>query len=135
MLIAAALNMLAAALHLGCIVFGAPWYRFFGAGERMAHMASMGHWYPTVITSGIAVALGVWALYALSGAGIIFRLPYVRGVLCLVTGIYLLRGIAGFPLLLMSTGRSTTFWVWSSGVCLAFGIIHGVGLRLMWGRL
>ncbi|MGB4860371.1 MAG: hypothetical protein WBP11_13735 [Dokdonella sp.] len=37
------LSAIAALIHLGCIVFGAPWYRFFGAGERMAQMASAGH--------------------------------------------------------------------------------------------
>ena len=135
LLVGAALNALAAALHVGCIVFGAPWYRFFGAGERMAQMAAAGRWYPTVVTSGIALVLGVWALYALSGAGAILRLPYVRGVLCVVTAIYLLRGIAGVPLLFMTTGRSPAFWWWSSSACLALGVLHGLGLRQVWGRL
>ena len=51
----ALLSALAAALHVGCIVFGAPWYRFFGAGERMAQMAIAGNWYPTVVTAVIAL--------------------------------------------------------------------------------
>jgi hypothetical protein len=135
LLIGAALNALAAALHVGCIAFGAPWYRFFGAGERMAQMATAGHWYPTLITSGIAVVLGIWALYALSGAGAVAKLPYVRGVLFVVTGIYLLRAVAGVPLLFVPTGRSAGFWLWSSAVCLTVGTIHGIGLRLRWSRL
>jgi hypothetical protein len=135
LLIAATLNAVAAALHVGCIVFGASWYRFFGAGERMARMAGAGWWYPTLITSGLVLMLGVWSLYALSGAGAIFRLPYVRAVLCVVTAVYLLRGIAGFPLLLVPTGRSAAFWWWSSSICLALGILHGLGLRQTWGRL
>ena len=53
----ALMSALAAALHVGCIVFGAPWYRFFGAGERMAQMASAGHWYPAVVTVAIASIL------------------------------------------------------------------------------
>jgi len=36
LMIGAALSGLAALLHVGCILFGAPWYRFFGAGEKMA---------------------------------------------------------------------------------------------------
>ncbi|MGQ4584278.1 hypothetical protein [Lysobacter sp. F60174L2] len=36
------LNAIAALLHVGCIIFGASWYRFFGAGERMAQLASAG---------------------------------------------------------------------------------------------
>jgi hypothetical protein len=126
------MNAAAAALHVGCIVFGAPWYRFFGAGERMAHMAAAGHWYPTLVTSGITAVLLVWSLYALSGAGAVVRLPYVRGVLCVVTGVYLLRGVAGIPLMFMPTGRSAAFWLWSSSVCLALGALHGLGLRQAW---
>ncbi|WP_353615513.1 hypothetical protein [Colwellia sp. PAMC 21821] len=39
LVIAGFLSALAAAIHLGCIFFGASWYRFFGAGEHMAIMA------------------------------------------------------------------------------------------------
>lgn len=65
----AAMSALAALLHLGCIVFGPPWYRFLGAGEEMAQLAASGHWYPTVVTLVIATILALWSLYALSGLG------------------------------------------------------------------
>ena len=50
----AAMSGIAALAHLGCIAFGAPWYRFFGAGEQMAQMASAGHWYPAAMAAAIA---------------------------------------------------------------------------------
>lgn len=53
LIIGAVLSGLAALLHIGCILFGASWYRFFGAGQQMARLAAAGHWYPTVLTSGI----------------------------------------------------------------------------------
>jgi hypothetical protein len=34
LIVGAALSAIAAALHIGCIFFGAPWYRCFGAGAR-----------------------------------------------------------------------------------------------------
>ena len=34
------LSAIAALFHLGCIVFGASWFRYLGAGERMAQMAT-----------------------------------------------------------------------------------------------
>ena len=67
----AASSAIAALLHLGCIVFGPSWYRFFGAGERMARLAAAGHIVPALVTVGIAAVLIVWSLYALSGAGVI----------------------------------------------------------------
>jgi hypothetical protein len=132
---AATLSALAALLHLGCIAFGATWYRFFGAGERMAQLASAGSWYPTVITSIIAAVLATWALYALSGAGVIPRLPLTRAGLCIITGIYLLRGTAVLPIAALHPGRSTTFWWWSSAICLGIGMVHLAGLRQVWSRL
>lgn len=131
----AAMSAVAALAHLGCIAFGAPWYRFFGAGEQMAQMDLSGHWYPTAMAGAIASVLLAWSLYALSGAGVIRRLPFVREVLAVITGIYLLRGVAFVPMLAYFPGRSMTFWLWSSGICLGIGLVHLVGLWQVWGRL
>ncbi|GAB2615230.1 hypothetical protein [Novilysobacter erysipheiresistens] len=131
----AALGVLAALLHLGCIVFGAPWYRFLGAGERMAQLDLAGHWYPPAVTLAIAAMLLVWSAYALSGAGAIRRLPLTRLALCAITGVYLLRGVAFVPLMAYFPGNSAAFWFWSSATCLGFGLIHLVGLLQVWSRL
>lgn len=128
------LSALAAVAHLGCIAFGAPWYRFLGAGEQMAQMDLAGHWYPTVASLVIAGMLFTWSAYALSGAGLIRRLPLLRFVLCLVTGIYLVRGLGFYFLLPYFPGNSPTFWVVSSGICLAIGLAHLVGLKQIWSR-
>jgi len=133
-LIAGALmSALAAALHIGCIVFGAPWYRFFGAGERMAQMAIAGSWYPAIVTAAIASVLAAWSLYALSGAAVIRALPLLRPALCIITGIYLLRGLVILPLAVV--GKATPFWWWSSAICLFIGAVHLVGLLQVWPRL
>lgn len=134
LLLAAALSFAAALLHLGCIVFGAPWYRALGAGERMARLADAGHWYPPAITLLIASVLALWGLYALSGAGIVRRLPFTRTALSAITGIYLLRGIAFVPLQAHFPGNSAAFWYWSSGICLCIGLVHLAGLRQAWTR-
>jgi hypothetical protein len=132
---AACSSLLAAAAHLGCIAFGPSWYRALGAGESMARMAASGDWYPTVITLGIAAVLGVWGAYALSGAGVLPHLPLLRPALCVITAIYLLRGLAFVPMQLGMPGRSTSFWLWSSAICLAIGALHLIGLYQTWRRL
>lgn len=136
LLAGAVLSALAAVLHVCCIFFGPSWYRFFGAGERMAQLSAAGHIAPTLITSAIAALLAIWSLYALSGAGAVPRLPLVRVALCAITGIYLLRGIAGLGLAALSPGeRSVAFWVWSSLICLGIGALHLVGTRQVWSQL
>ncbi len=135
LLVGAALSAFAALLHLGCIAFGAPWYRFLGAGEQMAQMDLAGHWYPTVATLVISLVLIVWSLYALSGAGVIRKLPLIRTALCAITGVYLLRGLTAMPLMAYFPGNSATFWLWSSVICFIFGVVHLIGLRQVWSRL
>jgi hypothetical protein len=132
---AAALSATAALLHVGCIVFGAAWYRFFGAGERMAQLAAAGSWYPAVITSLIAAMLATWSLYALSAAGVVPRLPLLGPALCMITGIYLLRGLVVLPIAMFYPSRSSAFWWWSSAICLAIGLVHLVGLQQVWAGL
>ncbi|MFT4809935.1 MAG: hypothetical protein ACI9UD_003013 [Glaciecola sp.] len=135
LIVAGTLSAVAAILHLGCIYFGASWYRFFGAGEQMALLSEQGSIQPTLITSVIVLVLSIWSMYAFSAAGVIFKLPLIRLALVLITLIYLARGIAGFFLINSPMGRSPEFWVWSSAICLSFGIVHLIGLKQQWVSL
>lgn len=135
-LLAAAICCFAAALaHVGCIVFGGDWYRFFGAGEQMARMAEQGLWYPTIVTSVIVLILFIWALYGLSGSGVIKRLPLTRLALVLIAGIFILRGVSFVALMPMFPENSLTFWLISSCICLFIGGLFAVGSFQQWSNL
>lgn len=82
LVIAGSLSILAALLHISCIFGGPDWYLFFGAGQRMAQLAAQGDPYPTIVTLIVASILTGWGLHALSGAGVIFKLPLLKT--CLV---------------------------------------------------
>ncbi len=132
-LLAAAICCFAAALaHLGCIVFGGDWYRFFGAGEQMARMAEQGLWYPTIVTSFIVLVLLVCTLYGLSGAGAIKPLPLIKLALILIASLFLIRGVSFVGLMPMFPENSLTFWVISSGICLCIGGLFAVGSWQQW---
>lgn len=124
----------ASLLHVGIIIGGPEWYRFFGAGEGMARLAARGSAYPAVVTAGIAAVLGVWTLYALSGAGVIRRLLFLRVALWLIAVIYLARGLLGIPLVLavedpylQELRARTTFMVVSSAICIFLGLCYAAG--------
>jgi len=131
----AVLSGLAALLHLACLVFGAPLFRLMGAGEQMAQLHQAGHWYPVVVTLVIAGVLTGWSAYALSGAGLIRKLPLLRTALSAITAVYIIRGIAFVPAMAYFPGNSITFWAISSSICLLVGIVHLAGLRQSWARL
>ena len=132
LVVAGCLSAVAALMHVGCIIFGASWFRFFGAGEQMATMAEQGMIKPTVITSFIVVVLSIWSLYAFSAAEVIGRLPFIRQALIVISITYVMRGLAGFYFVSNPIGRSPEFWIWSSVICLSIGLVHLIGLKLQW---
>lgn len=135
MLAAAIFSFAAAALHFACIPWGANGFRILGAGTAIVRLAQTGHWYPPFIAFVIGSILTVWALYALSAAGFIQPLPFLRLTLTTITAIYLARALA-FPLLKpVFPGNSSTFWLVSSGVCLIVGLAHLFGLIQVWERI
>ncbi|MGZ8284967.1 MAG: hypothetical protein ACXW27_04135 [Allosphingosinicella sp.] len=132
---AAVLSAGASLLHLATICGGASWYRFLGAGERMARLADAGSLRPALITVAIAAVLASWSAYALSGARLIPRLPLLRTALVAISGIYLLRGLVLLPALAMNGGKASPFLWWSSLIALGYGIVHAVGTIRAWPAL
>lgn len=126
------LSALASLLHIGCIIGGEDWYRFFGAGEKIAMAAASGELWPHVMTFGIAAMLAIWALYGFSGAGRFARLPLLRTGLVVISAIYLLRGFSLIPLHLWKPELTDAFTVWSSLIVMIYGIAYGVGTWKAW---
>lgn len=128
------LSFVAALLHIGCVIGGPDWYRFFGAGEQMAQLAVHGDPFPATVTLSIAGVLTVWGLYALSGAGIVVKLPLLKSGLILITVIYLVRGVAGLVAPLVTSApviqqNSVTFWLVSSLICCVYGTFYLLGTK------
>ena len=137
LIVGALLSFIAAALHLAIIVGGPNWYRSFGAGQAMANMAEAGMLKPALITGCIAAILSIWACYALSGAGVLAKLPLLKPALIAITLIYLGRGLVGFLAVFYpdhpaALQNSPSFWVWSSLICLGIGLVHLKGLLDRW---
>jgi putative oxidoreductase len=106
----------------------------------MANMAEAGLRKPALITASIAAILTIFGCYALSGAGLIVKLPLLKLALIAITLIYLVRGLAGFlavfyPNHPVALQNSSSFWVWSSLVCLSFGVVHLIALIDRWSSI
>ncbi|WP_284207559.1 hypothetical protein [Thalassotalea eurytherma] len=127
LLLGAIFSAVAALAHLGCIIFGGDWYRFFGAVEQMAKMAEAGDSHPTIVTSVLVIILTIWSVYGLSGARLITKLPLLRTALVLISLIYALRGVSFVALMPMFPENSITFWLISSAICLSIGMLYSIG--------
>lgn len=142
LIIAGGLSILGGLLHLGIIIGGPDWYRFFGAGEGMAQMAEKGMAYPAITTAGIASVLFIWAAYAFSGAGLIKRLPLLRTGLVLISLIFVIRTLFGMAAVyyidhpyLNELQVRPAFMIGSSLVCFVYSVLYIVGTVKNWARL
>lgn len=133
-IIAGISSCLVAVLHIIVIIGGADWYRLIGAGEALALMAEQGDLYPALLTATISLIFMLFGLYAFSGAGVIPKLPALRPALMLITLAYCARGFFGLliPVFVVHpyvNNLGVEFWVTSSVICLAIGVVHAMGLR------
>lgn len=127
LLLAAALCVIAAALHFACLVWGAAGYRFLGAGEKVVAAVEAGDRRPHVSAIVVGSMLLVWAAYAMAGAGVLPAMPLMRPVLFLIAGVLLARAVL-FPLLLPAfPGNSMKFWLLSSLAVGVLGLLFLVG--------
>ena len=124
------LSAAASLIHIGCIVNGPGWYRFFGAPEPLIRAVENGdptlHW----LTAGIAIILAVWSAYAFAGAGLIRRLPLMRTALVAISAIYLARGL--LIVLVLFQPEPRPFDIYSSWIVLAIGLIYAFGTWRAW---
>jgi hypothetical protein len=62
------------------------------------------------------------------------RLPLLRTGLVAITSIYLLRGFALFPTLLIKPSIVDGFTFWSSLVVLGYGVTYLIGTVTAWSQ-
>lgn len=125
-------------LHIVIIFYGAPAYRFFGAGEDMAVMSEEGSLFPAAITFVIALIFIIWGLYAFSGVGLIKKLPLLRLGLIIIGLIYTLRGVLivyQIYEIVVLNGSLVISELVSSFVSLFIGVLYLTGIGIGWRTL
>lgn len=125
------ISLAIAVLHLIIIYYGAPAYRYFGAGETMATMAANGSLLPAMVTLGVTIVFLVFSAYGFAAAGYL-TLPYTFAAMFAIGAIYTLRGLTLFPMLFMAE-QVSKFDVVTSLISLAIGLLHFAGL--FWNKL
>lgn len=95
--LAAAIAFVGVAIHVAAIAGGPSWYAFFGAPPQIVASAQAGTWLAPVSTAGIAVLMGMCALYACSALGLVRRLPLLRTMLAGIAATCLLRALILVP--------------------------------------
>jgi hypothetical protein len=133
--VAALASFAIAALHIYITFVGAPAYRYFVFPPRFAELAAEGSPRPTLVTLGITAFFVAYGLYALAGAGWTRPLPRVRRALAIISIIYVVRGLAVVPQLIIVIARGPVIPIRHipfSLISLSIGILYALGTAQAW---
>lgn len=119
----------AVALFQTAIGFSPSLSLYFGAPEALVkNICAL-----IIVSLSIAAIIAVFGLYALAGAGCIRTLPWLRQILVMISGIYILRGLLLVPELIVVFGMydisipvAPRFVVFSFGSLLT-GLLYLIG--------
>jgi hypothetical protein len=138
LLVGAGCSLAVSLLHAVLPLIGPAAYRFIGGFNEARAVESGAAVRVALIAESVALLFAIWALYALSGAGALRRLPLLRPGLLVIGGIYTLRGLKLIPEIVASLqGRlgAPQHFLWFSAVSLAIGACYLVGTMRSWSGL
>lgn len=118
--------------HVPFLFLGEEAARFFSAPRYVLTLIRQESPWLMLVVAIILAVFGVFATYALSGAGVIRRLPGQRGALFAIASVYTLRGLVLLPqllLLLKHPGVVPPQVPLFSATALVVAAFHWTGLR------
>jgi len=120
-------NLAIAAAHAVGLIWAWSMFRAVGIEEDMRLLARDGAALPYLLTLVTAGAFAVFGLYALSGAGVLRRLPLLRTVLVVITVVYLYRATWAIGAIGDGDAAQVAFAAAALliGGCYAYGLARG----------
>ncbi len=127
LILAALISAITAIAHLSCIYLGPSCYKAQMAPQQILQSAIDETWLAPISTAMVSSLFLVCTIYALSGAGIIRKLPLLRLFTYSIATLCIFRGTAIFPLsflypTVLSTSNILVGATWFvSGLLFFFG--------------
>ena len=91
--IGAYINILIAGGHIFGLFWADKMFEVTGIGKEMIELAQINPSLPYLLTIVVAIIFFIFGLYGLSADNRFRRLPFLKPMIFLIAGVYLLRGI------------------------------------------
>ncbi len=127
LVLAALISIATAIAHLSCIFIGPACFEAQMAPPEIVESAVKGTMLAPITTLIISGLFVCCSIFALSGAGLIKRLPYVSTVLALIAVLCMLRGIGTVPLSFLFPEMVSTFSILAGFIWFLSGLLFGYG--------
>lgn len=117
--------------HAACIVIGESCYRAQLAPAPIIQSAVNGTWLAPVGTAVVSSLFMMCALYALSAAKLIIRLPFLNAAIYTIATLCVVRGLATIPLLFLYPHLVGTFDLVAGCVWFFSGLLFLSGFKMV----
>ena len=127
----AALALFTALSHMSCIVLGPECYRAQMAPEALIELSKSAPWRAALETTLVSLLFVATAIFCLSGARVIRKVPMLKPAIITISVICSLRGIATLPLSLLFPEQVTAFSIIAGILWFLAGIFCITGYSLI----
>ncbi len=125
------INILIAVGHIVGLIWADKMFKVTGIGKEMTELAQIHNSLPYLLTVFGAVMFFIFGFYGLSADNKFRKLPFLKPVIFLIAGIYLLRGVGGLIADKIQETNSTTETMYSL-VAVAIGLLFLIGGLKKW---
>jgi len=127
----AALAFFTALSHMSCIVLGPECYRAQMAPESLIELSKSAPWRAALETTLVSLLFVTTAVYCLSGAGVIRKVPLLKPAIITISVLCTLRGLATLPLSMLFPEHVTTFSIIAGTLWFLAGVFCITGYSLI----
>lgn len=125
------INILIAIGHIVGLFWADKMFEVTGIGKEMTELAQTHSSLPYLLTIFVAIVFFIFGLYGLSAGNEFRKLPFLKPVIFLIAGIYLLRGLGELIADNIQGTYSTTETIYSL-FALTIGLLFLIGGLKKW---
>jgi hypothetical protein len=126
------INILIAIAHIVGLFWADKMFEVTGVGNEMTKLAQTHYSLPYLLTISVSVVFFIFGLYGLSASNKFRELPFLKPVVFLIAGIYLLRGI-GELVFNIEKQQANQFWeIIYSLIAVFIGLLFFIGGLKKW---
>ena len=125
------INIIISVLHIVGLLWADRMFEVTGIGKEMTELGQVHLLLPYLLTIFVAVVFFIFGLYGLSADNKFKKLPFLKTVIFLISGIYLLRGLGELVVYNIHGTNSTVETIYSL-IALSVGLLFLFGGLKKW---
>jgi hypothetical protein len=128
------INIIIAVGHIVGLFWAGQMFEVTGIRKEMGELSTIHYSLPYMLTIFVAIIFFIFGLYGLSADSEFRPLPFLKPVIYIIAGIYILRGFGGLIADTLKNINTTSQTIYSI-IAILIGIIYLVGGLKKWKKI